>query len=213
VLNDLDFDVANFLRVCQWHHGEFIRHLKYTVVSRRWYQLMSATDPSTLTDVQRAARFYYLIKNSYGGLVLKQHYHYGVGQRPNFNPAAIPEVIEAVHHRLMHAQIECLPYEHVLTRYDRPETFFFVDPPYWGPQLYKFNFTADDFSLLAERLEAVRGTFLLTLNDRPEVRQTFSQFHIKTVDISYSAQPSTGKRYQEVFITNYIADDKEHLQN
>src|SRR5206468_11650289 len=102
----------------------------------------------SLTDVQRAGRFFYLQKNSFGGLVVKQHYHYGVVQRPNYNPRRVPELIEAAHRRLQQVQIECLPYEEILSRYDRPTTLFYVDPPYWGPKLYRFNFGDDDFTAL-----------------------------------------------------------------
>src|ERR1700730_701979 len=77
VLNDLDGEVVNFLRICQWHHEELIRFMKYLVVSRSWFDLLAKTDPATLTDIQRAGRFLYLQKNAFGGLVTKQHYHYG----------------------------------------------------------------------------------------------------------------------------------------
>src|ERR1017187_9322656 len=82
VLNDLDGEIVNLLRVCQWHHEELIRYLKYTVASRSWFDLLAKTDPATLTDVQRAGRFFYLQKNCFGGLVVKQHYHYAVCSPP-----------------------------------------------------------------------------------------------------------------------------------
>src|SRR5262245_26958871 len=64
VLNDLDFDIVNFFRVCQWHYGEFVRYLCYCLASRKLHELHLATDPATLTDIQRAGRFFYLQKNS-----------------------------------------------------------------------------------------------------------------------------------------------------
>src|SRR5689334_17914859 len=57
VINDLDFEVVNFFRVCQWHPEELVRYLRYCLVSRRLHQLHVATDPATLTDIQRAGRF------------------------------------------------------------------------------------------------------------------------------------------------------------
>jgi site-specific DNA-adenine methylase len=57
ILNDLNEDIFNFLRICQLHHEELIRYLKYAVVSRRWFDLFEKTPPETLTDIQRAARF------------------------------------------------------------------------------------------------------------------------------------------------------------
>ena len=44
---------------------------------------MTKTDPEQLTDVQKAARYFYLIRNSFAGLIKKQHFHVSVVQRPN----------------------------------------------------------------------------------------------------------------------------------
>src|SRR5215475_6718489 len=63
VLNDLDGEIVNFFRICQWHHEELIRQLRYCLASRKLYELLARSDPVTLTDVQRAARFFYLQKN------------------------------------------------------------------------------------------------------------------------------------------------------
>src|ERR1700682_2627423 len=165
VLNDLDFDVVNFFRVCQWHYEEFIRYLRFCLASRKLHELHLVTDPGTLTDIQRAGRFFYLQKNSFGGLILKQKFHYGVTQPSNYNLERIPEIIERAHKRLQKVQIESLPYEQILARYDRPTTVFYLDPPYWGPKLYKFNFTEADFKALAQLLRNLKGKFILSLND------------------------------------------------
>ena len=57
VLNDLDGDVVNLFRVCQAHHEELIRCMKFMLASRRWFATLKAQNPETLTDIQRAARF------------------------------------------------------------------------------------------------------------------------------------------------------------
>lgn len=203
VLNDLDGEIVNFFRVCQWHHEELVRHLRYCLASRRLHELLSACNPATLTDVQRAGRFFYLQKNSFGGLVLRQRFHYAVVQRPNYHPGRVPEIIERAHERLQGVQIESLPYEQILEKYDRPEVVFYIDPPYWGPKLYRFNFSEQDFIGLESRLHRIRGRFVLSLNDRPETRKLFGRFHILPLRIAYSAQRSVGKTYSELLITNF----------
>src|SRR5438876_5219340 len=55
VLNDLDGEIVNFFRVCQAHHDELIRYFRFVLVSRKWFDLLRATDSGTLTDIQRAA--------------------------------------------------------------------------------------------------------------------------------------------------------------
>jgi DNA adenine methylase len=208
VLNDLDFEIVNFFRVCQWHYQELLRYLQYCLVSRTLHELHLATNPATLTDIQRAARFFYLQKNSFGGLILKQKFHYGVTQPSNYNAVRIPEIIEQAHKRLTRVQVESLPYERILGKYDRPTTFFYLDPPYWGPKLYKFNFTDTDFEALAGRLGTLKGKFILSLNDRAEVRRTFRDFRFETCDIAYTAQARPGKRYPEVLIMNFRPGEK-----
>jgi DNA adenine methylase len=203
VLNDLDYEVVNLFRVCQSHYEELVRYLRFTIVSRTWFALLRATDPATLTDIQRAARFMYLQKNAFGGLIVKQNFHYGVTQPSNFNPARIPEIIEAAHRRLARVQIESLPYEQVLEKYDRPSTLHFLDPPYWNRKWYKFNFKEDDFVALAQRLRGLKGKFVLTLDDHPSVRAIFSDFQIKRTEIFYSSQQKAGARYGELFILNF----------
>ncbi len=208
VLNDLDFDVVNFFRVCQWHYEELVRYLRFCLASRKLHELHVKSDPATLTDIQRAGRFFYLQKNSFGGLILRPKFHYGVVQPSNFNPERIPEIIERAHRRLAHVQIESLPYEQVLERYDRPTTLFYLDPPYWGPKLYRFNFTDEDFHGMAERLGRIKGRFILSLNDRVEVRETFHRFRIARAEITYTAKRDTRVRFGELLITNFHSETR-----
>lgn len=203
VLNDLDTDVVTFFRVCQSHHGELVRYLKFIVTSREWFKLLQEQDPKGLTDIQRAARFFYLQKNAYAGLVHHRNFGYSVKEPSRFNPERIPDLIENTHKRLARVQIECLPYQDILKRYDRPTTLFYLDPPYFGLKLYNFNFTEADFVELARRLASINGKFILSLNDVPEVRRIFRQFHFREIDLAYTAQQTAGKRFRELLITNY----------
>jgi len=203
ILNDLDSDVVTLFRVCQSHHDELVRYLKFTVTSREWFDRLQAQDPKDLTDIQRAARFFYLQKNAYAGLVRKRKFGYSVTEPSRFNPENLPELIHDTHKRLARVQIEHLPYEQILERYDRPTTVFYLDPPYFGRKLYNFNFAENDFVELAKRLGELHGKFVLSLNDVPEVRRIFSQFHIREIELAYTAQQTAGKRFRELLITNY----------
>jgi DNA adenine methylase len=153
--------------------------------------------------VQRAARFFYLQKNAFGALVVKQNFHYAVVDRPNFRPERIPEILENTHCRLQGVQIESLPYEEVIERYDRKTTLFYLDPPYWDRKLYKFNFTDEDFAKLKERLERIEGKFILSLNDLPKARKLFHKFKVRAVSIAYTAQKHAERRYPELIIRNF----------
>ena len=203
VLNDLDEEIFNFLRICQLHDQELVRYLQFCTVSRKWFELFQAQDPKMLSDVQRATRFFYLQKNCYGGLIKKQHFKIGVGDGSNYNPHRIPLVLHLAHERLLGVQLECLPYQEIIKRYDRPDSFFYLDPPYFNRPHYKFNFDEKDYVELAGLLGGLKGRFLLSLNDSPEIRRIFADFKIHGLTFSYSSQRRVGKLYHEVLISNY----------
>ena len=203
ILNDLDFDIVNFFRVCQWHYEELVRYLRFSLVSRRLHEMHLGTNPAALTDIQRAGRFYYLQKNSFGGLILRQKFHYGVTQPSNYNLDRIPEIIAATHQRLSRVQIESLPYQQILEKYDRPTTVFYLDPPYWERKLYKFNFTESDFKDLAQSLDRLKGRFILSLDDRLEVRALFSRFRLMPIDLTYTAKRTANTKHKELLILNF----------
>jgi DNA adenine methylase len=203
VLNDLDGEIVNFYRVCQQHYEELLRYFRFAVVSREWFDLLKKTDPTTLTDIQRAARHLYLLRNCFASLVRNPVYHRNVIQPPSFNLERLPELIENAHKRLARVQVECTPYGEVLKRFDRPTTLFYLDPPYWGRNLYRHNFTEADFRELADRLKKIRGKFVLSLNDVPGVRALFDRFHVQEIELHYTSQKAAGRRYREVMITNF----------
>jgi len=117
VLNDLDGEIVNFYRVCQQHYEELLRYFKFAVVSRRWFDLLKAANPDTLTDIQRAARHLYLLRNCFASIVRNPVYHRNVIQPPSFNLESLPELIEKAHKRLERVQLECAPYDEILERF------------------------------------------------------------------------------------------------
>jgi DNA adenine methylase len=203
ILNDLDEEIFNFLRICQLHEQELVRYLQFCIVSRKWFELFQQQDPKTLSEIQRAARFFYLQKNCYGGLINRKNFKTSVQDGSNYNPHRIPMVLHLTHERLLGVQLECLPYQEILKKYDRPDTFFYLDPPYFNRPYYKFNFSKEDYLELAQLLKTMQGRFLLSLNDVPEVREIFADFKISGLAFSYSSQRKAGKVYKEVLISNY----------
>lgn len=203
VLNDLDGELVNFYRVCQSHYQELTRYMRYMLVSREWFKRLEETHPDTLTDIQRAARFMYLQKNAYGGRVTRKAYATHVTSGPGYNPETLEKVLAAAHERLARVQIERLPYEQILTVYDRDSTFFYLDPPYYDIRLYNHNLEHEDFERMASVLAGLKGKFLLSINDHKEVRRLFSAFRIETVPIAYSLHGIAGRRHQELLVSNY----------
>lgn len=203
ILNDLSNDIVNLFRICQSHHEELVRYLRFMIPARNWFDLLYKTDPATLTDIQKAARFFYLQKHTYAGLIARRNFALRIQNPSNFNPDRIPRLIEQTHDRLKRVQIESLPYQQVIQKTDRPTTFFYLDPPYWNKQLYAFNFKEEDFEQLRVICQGMKGKFLLSINDVPEVRRLFKEFQIEQCKLRYTAPRETDKEYTELLIRNY----------
>ena len=74
VLNDINGDLVTLYRVVQNHLEEFVRSLKWALSSRQVFEWQKMTRPETLTDIQRAARFFYLQHHAFGGKVSGQSF-------------------------------------------------------------------------------------------------------------------------------------------
>lgn len=94
--------------------------------------------------------------------------------------------------------VENLPYADLIARYDRPHTLFYVDPPYFGCEDYygKGLFSRDDFTRLRDILAGIKGKFILSINDTPEIRDLFAQFH----SVGGAAKQ---KKVVELLVMNY----------
>ena len=202
VLNDLDDEIVNFLRVCQRHPQELTRLLRWLPAARRVFDWHDQQPIEQLTDIERALRFFYLQKNCWSGLRNRKTFHYSVTKPSNYRPWLLPHRLQAVAERLDGVQIEHSSYEQVLSRYDRDTTFFYCDPPYVGIDLYQHNFTDHQFAELAQRLAGLKGRFLLSINDCAKARDWFGRFSCLPITFRYTAtrQP---RQSQELLFANF----------
>ncbi len=188
VINDLSGDVANLFRVLQEHYTPLVDELRFKLSSRHEFDRLMRQDPATLTDLRRAARFLYLQSLAFGGRVAQRHYGVSTGQPARFDFTKIVPRLQDVHERLSGVSIEQLPFDRFIARYDKPGTLFYCDPPYWGTEDYYGTelFGKADFDRLSECLKRLRGQFIVSLNDVPEVREIFSWASIETVELNYT---------------------------
>jgi len=85
VLNDVNGELVNLYRVVQHHLEEFVRQFKWALTSRQVFKWLQSSRPETMTDIQRAARFYYLQHNAFGGLVDGQSFGTATTTGPGLN--------------------------------------------------------------------------------------------------------------------------------
>jgi len=206
IINDINEDLVTLYRVVQNHLDEFIRYLRWILIARGEFDRFKAANPETMTDIQRAVRFYYLLRTGYAARIKAPAFNITTTSPPRLNLLRIEEELSAVHLRLARVYIENKAYKETITRFDKPDTFFYLDPPYHGCEDYYGDgiFSRDDFTVLAELLRSVSGKFLLSINDVPETRQLFKGFITETVNTSYTtAGADRKKRVIELLIRNY----------
>jgi DNA adenine methylase len=207
VINDGNGEVTNLFRILQRHYPQFMDTLRFQITSRREFERLKATDPATLTDLERAGRFLYLQKLAFGGKVAGQSFGVDPRSGGSFNLTTLAPVLEAVHERLAGVTIENLPWQKLIERYDRPETLFYLDPPYWGSEgdYGRHLFGRDEFQTMAEQLGRLRGRFILSINDVPEIRRIFGAFAFEEVGLNYSLAKGTATPARELIVSSRIA--------
>lgn len=206
VLNDLDSDLVSFYRVVSNHLEEFLKQFKWCLTSREWFDdWKNQIEGRGLTDIQKAARYYYIQRLTFGAKVKNRTYGVDISRKvPRLNLIRIEEEMSAVHLRLTNVRIENLSWEKFIPRYDRPDTFFYCDPPYYESPGYKHNFELQDFTDLADMLATIKGKFILSINDHPKMREVFSRFKRQPVSLLYSVGSKLTKA-KELIITNFPA--------
>lgn len=203
-INDLDSDLVTFYRVVQNHLEEFLRQFKWLLSSREWFEdWKRQKEAGGLTDIQRAARYYYVQRHSFAGRVRARTFGANQMRAPRINLLRIEEEMSDVHLRLARVTIENLPWQDFLKRYDKPQTFFYLDPPYYKAPYYAHNLELPDYKEMAGILAKIKAKFILSINDLPEMRKVFKWLRIKPVSLKYSASRGNWSEGKELLITNF----------
>lgn len=213
VINDLDGDLISFYRVVQNHLEEFLKQFKWCLTSREWFEdWKDQLEGRGLTDIQKAARYYYVQRLAFGGRVRNRSYGVQIdGRTPRVNILRLEEEMSDIHIRLANVRIENLSWRKLIPRYDKPNTFFYCDPPYYKCPDYKHNFTPEDFIELSDTLQNIQGKFMLSINDHPDIRSIFQGFNYKEVSLLYTVGQNGPVEANELIYSNYEFRKKRDL--
>ncbi len=205
IINDINGELVTLYRVLQNHKQAFVDYFANWLVSRADFERLKRIDPTTLTDIQRAARFFYLVKLSFGTKAVGQTFGVASTTKPRINLLELDADLETAHQRLARVFVENRPYTEILKLHDTPSTFFYLDPPYWDCEdVYgKGLFTKDDFTRLRDVLARAKGKWMVSINDVPQIRALFKSFNIKEVQTKYSLSAGATKPVTELLISNY----------
>lgn len=204
VFNDFNGNLVNLYR-CVREQPEALRNeLRYMLNSRLDFEYMKGMlhSQAVLPDVRRAAYYYALIRYSYAAGTST------FGSQPHAMWNNFP-LIESAAGRLQKVVIENKDCVKLIWQYDRPESFFYCDPPYYNADQYYEAVSSDGFDHagLADALLGIKGKFLLSYNDCPEIRALYDRPGIVVEGISrlsnIAQRYENGKQYPELLISNY----------
>jgi len=146
------------------------------------------------------------MKAGYASRIENPSFSISTLRKSNFNLLRVEEELSAAHLRLSRVYIENMNYKGLIERFDKPHTFFYIDPPYYDCEDYygKGIFSKDDFKVLAGLLASVQGKFIMSINDTSEIRELYEDFNIQEVTTTYSAGGAHIKKHvTELLIMNY----------
>lgn len=163
---------------------------------------------AALGDVKRAAAFYKIIRYSYGSGCTSY------GCQP-FDIRKTFTIIWEANRRLKDTVIENKDFEALIHQYDRPNAFFYCDPPYYETEgHYEVVFRKEDHVRLRDTLKGIQGKFMVSYNDCEYIRELYRDFQIEAVTrINNMAQRyESGSEFLEVLIANYDMGERKKNQ-
>ncbi len=198
VFNDANGELINLYRCVKYHADALQKELDWSFTSReQFFDSREQIKVRGLTDIQRAARYYMLIKSSFGSDLRS----FGVRGKNLDNSI---EYLSKVKDRLCTTVIENKDFEGLIKTYDREKALFYLDPPYYETEkYYDVSFTEQDHIRLRNALEDIKGKFILSYNESEYIRDLYSDFHIIPVERQHNlVSKSVSDKYKELIIKN-----------
>lgn len=197
VFNDLNSELINLYRCIKYHPEELQKQFEWNLLSRELFNQCRDMSLEHLTDIQRAARYFFLIKESFGSKMTS----FRTGA---FDLQKSIDYLLEVQKRLKNVLIENLDFERLIQIYDRENTLFYLDPPYYGTErYYEEKFSAGDHERLKSCLDTVNGKFILSYNDCPYIRALYRDYDLREVSRMNSLSSENRTGYKELLIKNY----------
>lgn len=168
--NDLDGNVVNFFRVLRDRPDELIQKIRLTPWARAEHQMCLTIAGD---ELERARRYFVMIWQSLNGATdndanaWRSMYDYEARQRSAAMDGIEIEHLYAVARRLQYVQIECMPAEEVIKKYDNPNALIYFDPPYPTTtrvqgRRYLYEWTNDQHTSAAKQLHDCSGYVIVS---------------------------------------------------
>lgn len=203
IFNDKNEELVNFFRFVKHRPAELAERAKHWIHSRTLWNEIRFAEKKPFDEVERAFMFWTRIQDSFGARGM----NFAMTRDGVKSVSNSRRFLDEVAERLRNATIECSSFDKCLQQYDSPETFFYLDPPYpnttGGSSNYD-NLSSDEWKNFRAMLGKIKGKFLLSCNDDPEVIKMFSGFNIKFIDVRVTlAKNNNNAKRREILVSNY----------
>jgi DNA adenine methylase len=212
-INDLNIELYYFWRELQQngeHLADEVARIKTTTTNGKglFYELRDV-EVNTLTDVERAVRFFVLNRIGFSGTVESGGYSQGAFDG-RFTDSAIERLRETIP-LLQGVRITNLDYREMMKEQGQ-NTFVFLDPPYYSAtksRLYGKKgslHTTFDHDAFAETMQRCPHQWLITYDDSPHIRSKFGFAHLHEWTLQYGMnnyKQGKAEAGRELFICNY----------
>ena len=208
VYNDFNSNLSNLYRCVRDKPNKLKYKLRYVLNSREDFDWIAGLHKRNLfpkfRDIDRAAKFYQLIRYSYAsGLD-------SFASQPHSIWSDFP-MIDLAARRLQKVIVENKDFEKLIRQYDRPVSFFYCDPPYFDAEsLYAVDFPKEKHEELHWILSQCKGYIVVSYNDCPFIRSLYGDFYILAFRRSNPLSQRAGATYDELIMTNY--DPRPYIQ-
>lgn len=208
VINDMDGFVINFYKVVKTDSATLKSLIESIPISRKAHDeaCLMRQFPHLFSDVQRAWSFFYMANTSIFSILENAMNTPTTDSKPiKTYVGKVDRFTESYANRLKHTFIESRDALYCLSRHDSPDTFHFIDPPYFQANMGHYaGYSQKDFEALLEMCGGLKGKFLLTCYPSDVLDTYAARFGwiVERHDMSLSAG-SKGKRKTECFVRNY----------
>jgi DNA adenine methylase len=217
VINDVHPDLVNFYKMIADGHSKEIYDLVsswgtteidfYIVRGGSKQKLKNGELPFVpKNDIERAAQFYYLRKTCFRGMIRyndegKFNIPWGRYKTVNFEDLLVSDY----NHLLNRTDVSLGDYKHIFEKYNSPDNFVFLDPPY-DSEFNDYGF--DDFNRqsqieLAEIFKTTKNKCLMVISETDFIKNLYKDFIVGTYPKKYAFKIYKGRIGDEI--------DKNHL--
>ncbi|MCF8465639.1 MAG: DNA adenine methylase [Flavobacteriales bacterium] len=211
VLNDTNKELVNFYETVQREFPALEMEIRISLHSRTLHKDASViyNSPHLFTRIQRAWAIWVLANQSFSSMLDGS---WGYDKKKNTTSKKITNKREAFTEefaiRLQNVQLECTDAIRIIRSRDTPETFHYIDPPYFNSDCGHYDgYTIEDFEMLLKQLEKLEGKFILSSypSDLLNVFKTRNKWVQKTFEKSVSVNKGMGgKKKTEVITANFV---------